>query len=141
MLKNKYLFLHENNIHAIWHGCCSLLPLYDPNSNNGGGPGKMKTNCWEYKKCGREPGGSKAKELGICSAARESIMDGVHGGSNAGRACWVVAGTLCGGELQGSFAIKFKECEKCDFYINVRNEEFPNFEYSTSLLQRLRNSA
>ena len=101
----------------------------------------MKTNCWEYKKCGREPGGSKSIELGICSAATESIMDGVHGGSNAGRACWVVAGTLCGGELQGSFAMKFQECEKCDFYMEVRNEEFPKFEYSSSLLQRLKNTA
>ena len=101
----------------------------------------MKTNCWEYKKCGREPGGSKASELGICSAATESILDGVHGGHSAGRACWVVAGTFCGGEVQGSFAIKFKECEKCDFYMEVRNDEWPNFEYSSSLLKRLRNTA
>jgi len=51
----------------------------------------MKTNCWEYKKCGREPGGSKARELGIYLAATETKMAGVHGGSQAGRACWVVA--------------------------------------------------
>jgi hypothetical protein len=101
----------------------------------------MKINCWEYKKCGREPGGSKARELGICSAATESIMDGVHGGSNSGRACWVVAGTLCGGVVQGSFAKKFNECEKCEFYIQVRDEEWPDFEYANSLLTRLRATA
>jgi len=30
--------------------------------------GDMKEclNCWEFKKCGREPGGEKASELGIC---------------------------------------------------------------------------
>ena len=101
----------------------------------------VKINCWEYKKCGREPGGSKAKDLGICAAATESVMDGVHGGSNAGRACWVVAGTLCKGEIQGSFAIKFQECEKCDFYIKVREEEWPEFVYSSTLLKRLRSTA
>jgi len=118
-----------------------LFALVNSNMTVNGGEGKMKINCWEYKKCGREPGGSKSRELGICSAATESIMDGVHGGSNAGRACWVVAGTLCGGEVQGSFAMKFNECEKCDFYIEVRNEEFPKFEYSSSLLKRLKNTA
>ena len=25
----------------------------------------MSMNCWEFKKCGREPNGLKAKELGI----------------------------------------------------------------------------
>lgn len=30
-----------------------------------------RTNCWEYFKCGREPGGSKVDELGVCPAATE----------------------------------------------------------------------
>ena len=101
----------------------------------------MKENCWDYKKCGREPGGSKAGELGVCSAATETELHGVHGGSKAGRTCWVVAGTLCGGEVQGTFANKFQACEKCDFYLKVRNEEFPDFEYSSTLLSRLKDSA
>ncbi len=25
----------------------------------------MKKNCWEHKNCGRQPGGAKAKELGV----------------------------------------------------------------------------
>lgn len=101
----------------------------------------MKINCWEFKKCGREPGGSKARELGICSAATETLMDGEHGGHNAGRSCWVVAGTLCKGEIQGSFASKFRECEMCDFYKKVLDEEFPAFKYSNTLLQRLKSTA
>ena len=101
----------------------------------------MKINCWEYKECGREPGGSKARELGVCSAATEMKLHEIHGGSKAGRTCWVVAGTLCGGEIQGSFAQKFKACEKCDFYLKLRDEEFPDFEYSTTLLRRLKNTA
>lgn len=98
----------------------------------------MKKNCWEVKGCGREPGGIKAKELGTCSAALNEKLDGVHGGRNAGRACWVVAGTLCGGIVQGTFAQKFNTCEKCEFYANVRGEEAHSFILSASLLGRLR---
>lgn len=95
-------------------------------------------NCWERKKCGREPGGSKSGTLGICPAATEQRLNGVHGGRNAGRACWVVAGTLCGGEVQGTFAKKFSNCEKCDFYSDVQREQFPDFTYSSVLIQKLK---
>ncbi|MDH3390750.1 MAG: hypothetical protein OEL85_03000 [Desulfobulbaceae bacterium] len=27
-----------------------------------------------------------------------------------------VAGTLCGGEVQGTFALKLGNCQKCEFY-------------------------
>jgi hypothetical protein len=97
-----------------------------------------KKNCWEAKNCGREPDGARVKELGICPVAVEMRLDGVHGGSCAGRACWVVAGSLCGGTVQGTFAMKFENCEDCDFYAAVREEEFPAFQYSSTLLARLR---
>ncbi len=35
----------------------------------------------------------------------------------------MLAGTLCGGELQGSFAAKMGECKNCDFYKKVEKEE------------------
>ena len=98
----------------------------------------MKKNCWEYKKCGREPGGERVRELGVCPAAVEVRLDAVHGGRNAGRACWVVAGTLCQGETQGTFAVKFGACESCAFYLAVREEEFPQFRFSSLLLNRIR---
>ena len=47
-------------------------------------------NCWEYWGCGRESGGVNAIEEGVCPAARETRLDGVHGGRNGGRACWAV---------------------------------------------------
>jgi len=97
-----------------------------------------KRNCWEAKKCGREPGGVNVHELGVCPVATEARLDGAHGGRNAGRACWVVAGTLCRGEVQGTFARKFESCERCDFYIQVRDEEFPSFTFSSVLLAKLR---
>ncbi|MCC6526105.1 MAG: hypothetical protein IT373_25890 [Polyangiaceae bacterium] len=65
-------------------------------------------NCWERQRCGREIGGAKEVELGACPAA--------HG---HGRDCWLVAGTLCGGEVQGTFAEKLGNCQMCDFYRQV----------------------
>lgn len=82
-----------------------------------------KINCWEYKKCGREPGGSEEATLGVCSAAVQELADGLHGGKNGGRVCWVIAGTLCGGRIQGSFAEKVGTCEKCDFFKMVCRQE------------------
>ena len=97
-----------------------------------------KLNCWEVKKCGREFGGSKVAELGICPAAKENRLDGVHEGQKAGRACWVVAGTLCGGKVQGTFAKKFDTCEICEFYKKVKDEEGTKFTLSIVMLNRLR---
>ncbi|MHB8808598.1 MAG: two-CW domain-containing protein [Desulfobulbaceae bacterium] len=95
-------------------------------------------NCWEYKKCGREPRGNNAGRLGICPAATETRLDSVHDGTNGGRSCWVVAGTLCQGKVQGVFAQKYATCQDCDFYKKVQNENYSNFQVSVSLLQLLR---
>ncbi len=62
-------------------------------------------NCWEFKRCGREAGGAKVGELGVCPAYP---TDGTH--------CARTTGTLCGGVVQGSFALKLANCMKCDFY-------------------------
>lgn len=97
----------------------------------------MKKNCWEHKKCGRQPGGDHVHDQGTCPATKEERLSGVHGGTNGGRSCWVVAGTLCEGKLQGSYAVKYKNCSECDFYKTVRDQEFPNFILSVNLLQRL----
>lgn len=99
--------------------------------------GKKKLNCWEHKKCGREAGGTHIHDLGICPVTVEKKLDGAHEGTNAGRACWVVAGSLCKGEVQGSFAQKYKNCEICDFYKMVKQEEFPSFTLSAVLLKKL----
>ena len=72
-----------------------------------------KLNCWEFKKCGRQPGGEHVNDMGLCPATIEEKLDGIHDGSNGGRACWVIAGTLCKGEKQGSFAQKLTNCVTC----------------------------
>jgi len=96
-----------------------------------------KTNCWEFKKCGRETGGAKANELGVCPATTVTDLDGVHGGKNSGRACWIIAGSMCGGKIQGTFAEKYHNCKICDFYEKVRDEEGAHFELSIVLLNKL----
>lgn len=98
---------------------------------------KEKVNCWEYKNCGRNEGGNHVHDMGICPSAEEQRLDGVHGGINGGRACWVISGTLCRGEVQGTFAQKFKSCLACDFYRHVKQDEHPNFSLSAALLKRL----
>jgi methyl-accepting chemotaxis protein len=82
-----------------------------------------KLNCWEHKKCQRQPGGDKTHELGVCAAATDETFDGMNSGGNAGRSCWKVSGTLCGGKVQGTFAQKSQSCVNCDFYQKVREEE------------------
>ena len=97
-----------------------------------------KINCWEFKKCGRQPNGENAEKLGVCPAASEIVLNGIHDGWNAGRACWVVAGTLCNGKVQGTYAHKCRSCESCDFYQVVKHEEFPKFTLPAVLLGMLR---
>ena len=97
-----------------------------------------KKNCWQFKKCGREPGGTHVKDMGICPAATERKLHDTHHGDCAGRSCWVVAGTFCGGVEQGTYAHKYHNCEKCDFYQLVREEEGLKFKMSTMLLVKLR---
>lgn len=89
----------------------------------------MKTNCWEYKKCGREPNGSKVAELGVCPAATEIRVNGINSGKNGGRCCWAVTGTLCDGQVQGTHASKMSSCMSCDFFNRVISEEKPRQTY------------
>ena len=97
----------------------------------------MKQNCWEFKKCGREPGGAKSGELGVCPASLETRTNGVNSGKNGGRACWALAGTLCGGKVQGSFAAKVANCLACEFYQLVGQEEGPDHVSAKEILRRL----
>jgi hypothetical protein len=101
----------------------------------------MKSNCWQVKKCGREPGGLKAAELGICPAATEMALDGTNEGRNGGRACWAIAGTLCGGKVQGSYAMKLSNCLQCEFYRLVATEEGPHHASARDILQKLAEAA
>ncbi len=86
-----------------------------------------KKNCWEIKKCGREPGGARCNELGVCPSAADTSVDGLNSGKNGGRICWAIAGTLCRGEVQGLFAKNEVSCMACEFFKQVQAEEKANF--------------
>ncbi|MGO9210717.1 MAG: two-CW domain-containing protein [Terriglobales bacterium] len=96
-----------------------------------------KVNCWEWKKCGRQEGGAKVAELGVCPAANAERINGANCGLNGGRACWALAGTLCGGQVQGTFAAKLSNCMACDFYKLVAQEEGANLLSSRAILGRM----
>jgi methyl-accepting chemotaxis protein len=104
---------------------CSLPGATEPagaaaHSRSGNG---RKLNCWEFKNCQRQPGGANTAEYGVCPAAVDESHDGINAGVNAGRYCWKVTGTFCGGKIQGAFAKKVQSCARCDFFKNVRMEE------------------
>ena len=80
-------------------------------------------NCWEFKECGRDPGGKNVTLYGVCPAAVDERADGIHGGKNGGRCCWVVASTYQ--EAEGAFgcwAGGFNKCRECDFYKAVKKD-------------------
>jgi len=97
---------------------------------------EKKLNCWEFMRCGREMGGHN-KEIGVCPTAVAKNLHGTHGGTHAGRACWVVAGTMCGGKAQGSFAQKYRNCEQCTFFQAVKKEEGAKFQLALVLISKL----
>lgn len=78
-------------------------------------------NCWEFKKCGRD-------KTGDCPAYQKK----------AGKVCWLVAGTMCGGKVQGTFAQKLGNCTKCDFYQYM---ERATKEVRQKINQRMREKA
>ncbi len=75
----------------------STFSLYFPQQ---GDEESHEIKCWEYMKCGRDKDATSK-----CPAY-----------PNFGRICWAVAGTFCEGKVQGTFAQKYEDCRKCDFY-------------------------
>ncbi len=55
----------------------------------------IETRCWERKNCGNK----------VCPAYMNTC----------GR-CWLIAGTMCCGEVQGKFAQKYRSCTECEIY-------------------------
>ncbi len=63
-------------------------------------------SCWEIRTCGREEGGFKAGELGVCIASREGM----------GHSCWVNAGFLGDCEDTRDSARRDLVCQHCEVY-------------------------
>lgn len=97
-----------------------------------------KLNCWEYSKCGRQPGGDNIIKSGICPAAIEKKANGFNGGKNAGRICWAIAYTMCDDKNIRTNAEKLSNCMECDFFKLVSEEEKLNFKSIRDILPKLK---
>jgi hypothetical protein len=111
--------------------------------NAAGGEFNKPMNCWQYMSCGREPGGVHADRFGVCPASTDDRLDGVHGGKNAGRACWVVEGSFTKEATRGRreggerpLIRVHQDCRKCVFYNAVHFEE-GRYIWPTPFLQKL----
>lgn len=72
---------------------------------------QKKQNCWEYMGCGREEGGSRALELGICPAASDSSFHGQNEGKNACKGLPSDADFKALDVLADAIALKHKESD------------------------------
>ncbi|MCJ7600584.1 MAG: ATP-binding protein [Desulfobulbaceae bacterium] len=63
--------------------------------------------CWEYMQCGRD--------------VNDEIKCPAY--PHFGQVCWAVAGTLCAGKIQGTFAQKIDDCRNCRFYKMVKESK------------------
>jgi two-component system NtrC family sensor kinase len=64
----------------------------------------QRVPCWEYMQCGRD--------------VNDEIKCPAY--PHFGQVCWAVAGTLCAGKVQGTFAQKIDDCRNCRFYKRVK---------------------
>ncbi len=48
--------------------------------------------------------------------------DGINGGKNAGRICWLIANTMCKGDTESIFEAMIRTCGECDIYKLVKTE-------------------
>ena len=97
-----------------------------------------KKNCWEVMQCGREQGGENADEFGVCPVAVARELNGINNGTNGGRSCWAVGGTMCFGYVQGTFAKKINNCLQCQFFELVKDEEESDWVCTRDILQLLK---
>ncbi len=83
----------------------------------------MKSNCWDITQCGREEGGKLSTQLGVCAASVDQYYDGTNGGTNAGRCCWRVCGSMFGGNRKCQMLDSVDSCQDCIVYRTVLQEE------------------
>ena len=55
-------------------------------------------------------------DLGKCWELKQCKKTNCPAYNDADQRCWQVAGTFCKGKVQGKFAQKLKDCQKCEIY-------------------------
>jgi hypothetical protein len=58
--------------------------------------------CWEYKNCGER------EDCAVYQKYKDKPIVPL---------CWYVAGTMCGGQIQGGYAKKIDSCRHCDYFL------------------------
>jgi hypothetical protein len=76
---------------------------------------KEKLNCWDFKKCCKETD-SRGNGNNICQVKKEFYANGLNGGINGGRICWMIMDSLCKKKNQ-------TVCFQCEFHYKVMAEE------------------
>jgi hypothetical protein len=94
----------------------------------------VKKNCWEFKVCGQERTGRNNSHV-KCPVPEMTTSNGINGGKNAGRICWLVSHTMCKGETDTTFEEMIKICGECDFYKLVKEEEGEELVLSLDMLR------
>jgi hypothetical protein len=99
----------------------------------------LKMNCWEYMASGRHWDGNGKEGCSQCPVPQMTNYDGINGGRNGGRACWIITGTLCDRDVQLTFAHKLATCLRCDFYLWVKEEEGNNLCLPIDIIEHIFN--
>ena len=82
-----------------------------------------KLNCWEFKKCGREPGGRNLALFGPCSVPAATGFNNINNGKNGGRSCWIIRESACEKIMRRCCVQEIRECRQCNFYRFVNEPE------------------
>lgn len=83
----------------------------------------FRQNCWEFMKCGREIGGNNADTRGVCPIAAETVANGLNGGINGGRLCWVIVENNYKDRVKCSDIHRGEFCFQCEFRYKVKMQE------------------
>ncbi|MBS1151202.1 MAG: hybrid sensor histidine kinase/response regulator, partial [Myxococcaceae bacterium] len=78
--------------------------------------------------CGRQAGGSNARQQGICPAGVDVATPGPNRGLGGGRICWSVAGTYCTSPTGNDAQSTRVSCTGCEVFKQVQQEEGAAFE-------------
>ncbi|MBF0621450.1 MAG: hypothetical protein HQL54_05945 [Magnetococcales bacterium] len=90
-----------------------------------------KKNCWDFFECGRDIFSGHPKGP-VCNVSITTCHNGKNDGTNAGRYCWQMPGSICeesaikeagGREPRGGFSFKEERCRRCEFKELVKQEQ------------------
>ncbi|MCI5209658.1 MAG: hypothetical protein D3910_12890 [Candidatus Electrothrix sp. ATG2] len=85
-------------------------------------------NCWEFKECGREPGGKNISVFGVCPVSVSFGFDSVNNGKNGGRACWIIRESACEQIMRKCCVQEMRECRECDFFVSLKKSRVKRYE-------------